>query len=135
MKNYNLVLESKRSEVFKIESLLLELNNSFELEMEKFINFQIAVSEALVNAIVHGNEENPEKHVYVDIECNNKKMQVKIRDEGKGFDISELPDPTNKENILKESGRGIYIIRTLVDEFDCSSGGAGTVMILKVFKK
>lgn len=135
MKNYNLVLESKRSEVFKIESLLLELNNSFDLEMERFINFQIAVSEALVNAIVHGNEENPEKHVYVDIECNTKKLQVKIRDEGKGFNITELPDPTNKENILKESGRGIYIIRTLVDEFDCSSGDTGTVMILKVFKK
>ena len=59
---------------------------------------------------------------------------MKIKDEGEGFDVSRVPDPTRDENILKEHGRGIYIIRSLVDEFECYSSEKGTEMILKAVK-
>jgi len=131
---YNLKLESKRSEVFKVENLLIEINNTFQLQIEKFINFQIAVSEAIVNAIVHGNKENPEKFVYVLIECSDKCLSIKIQDQGEGFDIKELPDPTDQSNILKEHGRGIFIIKTLVDEFKIDSDEKGTCLTLVVNK-
>ncbi len=134
MEKLSLVLLSKRSEVQKFEALLEEANKKFNIAKEKFINLQIACSEALINAIVHGNKENEDKKVYTDIEFDDIVMAVRIKDEGEGFDINSLPDPTSNENILKESGRGIFIIRSLVDEFACIPSENGTEFILKVHK-
>lgn len=134
MENLTLVLKSNRNEIRKFEVMLEQANMKFNLAVEKFINLQIACSEALINAIVHGNEEDESKNVYTNIEMNEVKMSVRIKDEGKGFKVDELPDPTSNENILKESGRGIYIIRSLVDEFVCNSSENGTEFILVVRK-
>lgn len=98
--------------------------------MEKFINFQIASSEAIVNAIVHGNKQNPDKKVKVDIVTNDHRLELTIKDEGEGFDVNRLPDPTDESNLYKESGRGVYIIRSLVDEFTIQSNSSGTTMKL-----
>lgn len=104
------------------------------MPMEKFINFQIASSEAIVNAIVHGNKQNPDKKVYVDITTDGNKIELQIKDEGEGFDVEELPDPTDESNLYKESGRGIFIIKSLLDEFTINSNSSGTVMILTMNK-
>ena len=129
-----MILKSNRNEIRRFEVLLEQANQKFNLAAEKFINLQIACSEALINAIVHGNEEDESKSVFTNIEMNELKMCVRIKDEGKGFKIEQLPDPTLNENILKESGRGIYIIRSLVDEFECKSSEKGTEFILTVIK-
>jgi serine/threonine-protein kinase RsbW len=134
LKNLTLVLKSNRSEIRRFEELLELANREFNLAMEKFINLQIACSEALINAIVHGNKEDGNKKVYTNIVYNEIIMTVRIKDEGKGFDVDALPDPTLNENILKESGRGIFIIRSLVDEFQCNSSDKGTEFILTVRK-
>ena len=129
-----MILKSNRNEIRRFEVLLEQANQKFNLAAEKFINLQIACSEALINAIVHGNKEDESKSVFTNIEMNQLKMCVRIKDEGKGFKIEQLPDPTLNENILKESGRGIYIIRSLVDEFECNSSEKGTEFILTVIK-
>ncbi len=134
MKTYSIVLPSDRKEISKFENLLVEINNEFGMAMEKFINFQIAASEAIVNAIVHGNKQNPQKKVYVEIAIDEHKLELKIKDEGDGFDVSKLPDPTDESNLYKESGRGIFIIRSLVDEFYIESNGKGTAMSLLMKK-
>ncbi|MBN8568344.1 MAG: ATP-binding protein [Ignavibacteria bacterium] len=134
MKTYRIVLPSDRKEISKFENLLVEINNEFGMAMEKFINFQIASSEAIVNAIVHGNKQNPQKKVYVEITTDEHKLELKIKDEGDGFDVSKLPDPTDESNLYKESGRGIFIIRSLVDEFYIESNGKGTAMSLLMKK-
>ncbi len=134
MKTYRIVLPSDRKEISKFENLLVEINNEFGMAMEKFINFQIASSEAIVNAIVHGNKQNPQKKVYVEITIDEHKLELKIKDEGDGFDVSKLPDPTDESNLYKESGRGIFIIRSLVDEFYIESNGKGTAMSLLMKK-
>jgi len=134
LETVELVLESDRSEVRKFEAQLEKANAKFGLALERFINFQIACSEAIINAIVHGNKENKGKKVYTCIMFDDLIMIVKIKDQGDGFDISKLPDPTSNENIMKESGRGIFIIRSLVDEFTCNSTDSGTEFILKVKK-
>jgi serine/threonine-protein kinase RsbW len=128
-------LDSNRSEISKVEGVLGKLNEKIGFNMEKLINLQIAVSEALVNAIVHGNKEDNAKKVHVIVNSTDNMMEIKIRDEGTGFDISTLPDPTNDENLLKESGRGVFIIMSLVDEFYCNSGEKGTEMGLVLRKK
>jgi serine/threonine-protein kinase RsbW len=134
LEKHILILDSKRTEVPKFESLLESVNKEFCLEAERFVNLQIASSEAVINAIVHGNKENPQKKVFTEISHNSIAITVIIQDEGSGFDLSKLPDPTSEENIFKESGRGIFIIRSLVDEFDCKSSSDGTTYILKMTK-
>jgi len=102
--------------------------------MEKFINLQIASSEALVNAIVHGNKENESKKVFIDIITTENALELRIKDEGEGFEMEKLPDPTDESNLYKEHGRGIYIIRSLVDEFHIESDHTGTRMVLLMTK-
>lgn len=134
MERHILILESERSEILKFEQLLESVNKEFRLEAERFVNLQIASSEAIVNAIVHGNKEDPSKKVKTEIAHDFLEMTITISDEGSGFDIEKLPDPTSEENLLKECGRGIFIIRSLVDEFDCKSGSQGTTYVLRMIK-
>ena len=118
----------------KFEEMLQKANTEFGMSQEKFINLQIACSEALINAIVHGNKEQDNKQVYTEILFDHVFMSIRILDEGEGFDVKSVPDPTSGENLFKESGRGIYIIKSLVDEFECNSSSNGTEYILKVKK-
>jgi serine/threonine-protein kinase RsbW len=127
-------IDSDKTEISKVETALERINRKLGFNNERFINLQIAVSEALVNAIVHGNKENKKKKVHVIINSTDEMVEVKVRDEGGGFDIAKLPDPTNDENLLKESGRGVYIIMSLVDEFYCNSNDEGTEMGLVINK-
>lgn len=128
----NFILKSDKAEISSIENLISRFNKIAEIPEEKIINFQIAVSEALINAIVHGNKEDKNKKVFVAIECKKNFFKISIRDQGSGFDYNKIPDPTKDENLFKEHGRGIFIMNTLVDEFDCNSGSNGTEFILSV---
>lgn len=130
----NFILNSKRSEIKYIEERLNRINEFLKIDMVRFLNFQIAVSEALVNAIVHGNKESELKKVYVDIYETEEHLGIRIKDEGTGFDHNSLPDPTAKDNLLKESGRGIFIIKSLVDEYSLNSDETGTELILVIKK-
>ncbi|MCX6166152.1 MAG: ATP-binding protein [Ignavibacteriae bacterium] len=134
MKNISLKINSDRSEILKFEKVLEDINSEFGLNHDRFINFQIAISEALVNAIVHGNKESPDKSVFIEIDYNESKLVVKIKDQGKGFKLEEIPDPTKCNNLLKEHGRGIFIIKSFVDKFECYCSDKGTEFILTIVK-
>jgi serine/threonine-protein kinase RsbW len=88
-----------------------------------------ALHEALTNAVVHGNGENSCKHVYVISRCYmDGEVSITVRDEGRGFDGSTVPDPTFLENLLFTHGRGIYLMKTLMDEVSFEEGGAVVMM-------
>ena len=89
---------------------------------------EIALREALANAVVHGNHEDPGKQVYVSCRCGADEVSLVIRDEGQGYDIHELPDPTAPENISSSHGRGIYLMKNLMDEVCFERGGAVVYM-------
>jgi serine/threonine-protein kinase RsbW len=133
-KNLSLTIKSDRSEILKFEKVMEEINSEFGLNQDRFINCQIAVSEALVNAIVHGNKESKEKSVYINVDFDNSVLTIKIKDEGEGFNLEEIPDPTKNDNLLKEHGRGLYIIKSLVDKFECFSSEKGTEFVLTIVK-
>src|SRR5678815_5282683 len=80
----------------------------------------VAVRESVINAIKHGNRDDEQKHVYVEFTpLGNSRpagIAIRVRDEGPGFDPANIPDPLAPENVLKSSGRGIFIIRTFMDE-------------------
>jgi serine/threonine-protein kinase RsbW len=83
--------------------------NNFEIEL--------AVREAIANAIVHGNQQEPNRRVYVWCRCAaDGDVSVAVQDEGEGFDVETVPDPTASENLFRHSGRGIYLMKTLMDQ-------------------
>lgn len=90
-------------------------------------NFEIdlALREALVNATVHGNEEAPHRRIYVNCRCApDGEVSITIQDEGRGFEYDAVPDPTSPGTQLRTHGRGIYLMRTLMDEVDFEQGGS-----------
>lgn len=95
-------------------------------------HIEVALREALTNAIVHGNREDSEKRVYVWCRCHTDgEIWITIQDQGEGFDSRAIPDPTLPENVLSAHGRGIYLIRALMDEVQFEEGGT----VLKMSKK
>jgi serine/threonine-protein kinase RsbW len=92
-------------------------------------DIEMALHEAVANAVIHGNGENSCKHVYVTCRCYmDGEVAITVRDEGKGFDSSTVPDPTFLENLLFTHGRGIYLMKTLMDEVSFEEGGAVVMM-------
>ena len=99
----------------------------------------VAVRESVINAIKHGNQDDEQKLVYVEFTPLSNStpagIAIRVRDEGAGFDPSSIPDPLAPENVLKSSGRGIFIIRTFMDEMvlqRAPEGGMEVVMVKRV---
>lgn len=133
MKEYNLIIRD-RNEISKVENIIFEINQEFNADEVKYVNFLIALTEALVNAVLHGNKNNPNKKVEVKITCDDEMLTASVKDEGEGFDVNKVPDPTTEENLFKESGRGLFLIRSLVDEVEVSSDKTGTLIVMKIKK-
>ena len=86
---------------------------------------EIALREALENAVIHGNHEDPRKQVHVSCRCEaDKEVSIAVRDEGHGFDHNAVPDPTAPGAIESPHGRGIYLMKALMDEVRFEEGGA-----------
>jgi serine/threonine-protein kinase RsbW len=84
---------------------------------------EIALREALANAVIHGNREDPRKHVHIRCCCKRDEVSIAIKDEGHGFDPNEVPDPTAAENTGSVHGRGIYLMKAFMDEVRFEEGG------------
>jgi serine/threonine-protein kinase RsbW len=90
---------------------------------------RIALEEALVNAIKHGNRHDPDKSIRVEARVTKKRAQITIEDEGPGFNRNGIPDPTLEENLHKCSGRGILLIESYMDGVHWSRGGRRLKMV------
>jgi serine/threonine-protein kinase RsbW len=84
---------------------------------------EIALREALANAIIHGNHENSGRHVHVRCRCEPTEISIAVKDEGSGFDVDRISDPTAPENTRSAHGRGIYLMKALMDEVRFEEGG------------
>ena len=88
------------------------------LDQSQLADVAISVTEAVTNAVVHGNKENIKKTVWVNLEIKPDEVIITVKDQGRGFNPSSLPSPIEKENILKKVGRGIFILKSLMDKVD-----------------
>lgn len=111
-----------------IESFIDNAKEEFEINDDLYGNIMISVTECISNAIVHGNQSNPDKMVHLQLHMEPGLLSCSIEDEGKGFDFSNLPDPTEPENIEKLGGRGIFLMRHLSDEVKFEEGGKKTLL-------
>jgi serine/threonine-protein kinase RsbW len=95
------------------------------------LNFRVGVTEALANAILYGNEQDPQKSVQVAVALNNTAVEVEVRDEGPGFDPTSIPDPRLPENLERTGGRGVFLIRELMDEVHYGPRGNSVRLLLR----
>lgn len=93
-------------------------------------NVAMAIREAAVNAVIHGNAYDRTKQVHASLEATGKDMIFRVSDEGSGFDADNIPDPLSPENILRGSGRGIFLMRTFMDEVHFRQLSPGTELTL-----
>jgi serine/threonine-protein kinase RsbW len=93
---------------------------------DEVMQIAMAVREAAVNAVLHGNAYDPEKKVELEFERTKDDLIIIIRDQGKGMDMARVPDPLAPENLLKTSGRGIFLIRSFMDDVQITPSQAGT---------
>jgi serine/threonine-protein kinase RsbW len=93
---------------------------------EEIMKISMAVREAAVNAVLHGNAYDPAKKVILAFERTGRDLVITIRDQGKGLDMSKVPDPLAPENLMKTSGRGIFLIRSFMDVVEIHPSQTGT---------
>jgi len=125
-------LDSTLESVDSAEELATNMAERAGLEDEDLMKIGMAVRESMVNAIVHGNRYNANKKVRFSVAHTTDRFTIRIADEGEGFDVESLPDPLAPENLLRTSGRGIFLIRSFMDEFDIRRGDAGGMEVTLV---
>ncbi|MBL7072227.1 MAG: ATP-binding protein [Candidatus Omnitrophica bacterium] len=112
----------------KISKKLIKLLKKAEIDEEIIFDIHVSLEEALRNAMMHGNKLDIRKKIMVEAELEPSIMKIAVEDEGGGFNPSKLPDPTHSENLLKENGRGIYLMRHLMDEVKFENSGRRVTM-------
>ena len=115
----------------QLESITQSIIDTFSLRQEKYPVILIATTEAVSNAIIHGNKEQSAKEVEIYAKVTNDDLYIQVKDQGTGFDFTDLPDPTKPESIEKEGGRGILLINELCDEYQFQDGGSTIEMLFK----
>jgi serine/threonine-protein kinase RsbW len=116
-------IPSSSGNVVIVEKLINDICSSYQVSEDHYGNILVAVTEAVNNAIHHGNKADPTKQVDVEFKATDKHISFVIHDQGTGFDPSALPDPTNPENIEKPSGRGVFLMKHLADKVEFSDEG------------
>jgi len=122
-------LESTLESVNKAEEMADQIASQAGFDEDSRGGIAMAVREGMINAVLHGNAYDPAKRVNLTFETG-KELIITIADEGKGFVPEEVPDPLAPENLLKESGRGIFLMRTFMDEVRFRKLNSGTEITL-----
>lgn len=112
----SITIASDFQEIQRVEALVDKVCNTIGVNEDFYGNVLIAVTEAVNNAIEHGNHKRSDLSVEVGVGDSEDEFCFAVKDFGNGFNFDDLPDPTAPENILKENGRGIFLMRSLADE-------------------
>ena len=122
--NNNIVLSSTIDSLSKIESFIDDVCERYKFGMDNYGNILIALTEAVNNAITHGNKFDPTKNVDLHVETSDCGVLFIVKDEGDGFDFNNVPDPTLPQNIEKVDGRGVFLMKALSDTVDFENNGS-----------
>jgi serine/threonine-protein kinase RsbW len=127
----NLVLTSRFENIEVAERALLDLCRRAGCATDVEYWLATALREAVANAVRHGNKQDPERMVQVEYRIHDSTITICVEDEGEGFDPAEVPDPTDPENLLRPSGRGIFYMRQFMNRVEFSRtphGGTAVTM-------
>ncbi len=131
---YELEIESDPNNLITVEEFVNYFSKDLGLSEEQLSVLLLAVTEATTNAIIHANKCDPSKLVKIHAQIEDSKLLIKIKDEGKGFDPTKLPDPTEPENLLKDSGRGVFLMKVYMNEvkYNVTPSGLETILVLNI---
>jgi serine/threonine-protein kinase RsbW len=129
----HLVLASRFENIEVAERAFRDLCSEAGCDGDELYWVVTALREALANAVRHGNRLEPERKVHLEYSVDGCEVLIRVEDEGDGFDVSSIPDPTSPENLLRPSGRGIFYMQQFMTrvEFGRSPGGGTSVLMVK----
>jgi Anti-sigma regulatory factor (Ser/Thr protein kinase) len=130
IKNYFIEVPSVPDSLTAVEEFIIQITEDLNIDEDKLYGILLSVSEATTNAIVHANKKDPAKVVLVSVTVENNILTVKVKDQGPGFNPVAVPDPTKPENLLKDSGRGLFLMRIYAKSLTYIPSPQGTETIL-----
>jgi serine/threonine-protein kinase RsbW len=133
--NRDLVLElptDVRSISQAVEYVMSHCARCSEQARRLNLNFRVGLTEALSNAMLYGNADDPSKRVLVEVSMLEGRLQATVKDQGAGFDPTAVPDPTTPENLTKACGRGLFLMRELLDEVSYNDRGNEVTLVLRL---
>jgi len=133
-KEYNLIIESDPNNLITVEEFVNYIAMDAGISENKISNLLLCITEAVTNAIIHANKKDITKKVEIRAFVNSEQLEIIVKDEGEGFNPDDIPDPTAPENLLKDHGRGLYLMRIYLDElkYNITPSGTETILILKL---
>ena len=136
MQTYDLTIQSNMQEMERVIDFTEDIMSKTLLNETDKGNFTLCVSEILDNAMTHGNKAEPLKNIWLRFEISDKEVRASVRDEGAGFEPAQVEDPRLPNNLEKDSGRGMFIVETLMDDIQYDFQQTGTeVTIVKKIQK
>ncbi len=131
--SFEMECKSSPKEIGCIEIFLQKINRArLHIDDGSMHRLLVACTEAVNNAIIHGNHSDPNKRVLIRVLVGKKIVTIKVKDEGEGFNLRNLTDPRAEDNLLKESGRGVFLMRTMMDEVKFRKLKSGYVVQMKL---
>jgi serine/threonine-protein kinase RsbW len=130
-----LILPSRIEAVAEAAAAAAKFLSSAGFGEEDAFGIDMAVREAVTNAVLHGNRQDEQKTVEITFNASPTALEVTVRDRGEGFDLESVPDPTDSQNVLKTSGRGIFFMRTFMDEVTWSRHPEGGTVVRMTKKR
>ena len=121
---------SRVDAVVRAERLTDKITKKMRLAEHERMDICIAVTEAVNNAVQHGNQMMADKYVTLRIECSDNTIRITVCDEGEGFDLDAVADPLTPENLIKPNGRGLLIVKSLMDDVDVLPSTTGTEVVM-----
>ncbi len=133
MEAQKLELESTIDSLKEVEKLVDQVCTDYKVNEDFYGNILIAVTEAVNNAIIHGNKQSPNKTFSVVFNPKEDQIIFSVSDQGEGFDFNSLPDPTDPENLEKPNGRGVFLMKNLADKIEFEDSGRKVNISFKIF--
>lgn len=131
-KTFQLHIPSHRKNIHLVEEFFRETNASLKLPDEKLHLLLVAVTEAVNNGIIHGNKNDETKDVTLTCAMKGKRLTVKIRDEGEGFDPGTVTNPLHDDNLLRTGGRGVFLMKSFMQSVKYNKKGNEVTLVMKL---
>jgi serine/threonine-protein kinase RsbW len=132
MAGLSLALSSCITNVVQVEQYAESLQKHYSISLDKYPDILISLTEAVNNAIIHGNNQDLEKQVLIQSQKTQKGLVIMVSDEGSGFNPQNLPDPTCQENICECGGRGVFLMKELCDKISFDNNGSTVKLFFSI---
>src|SRR5271154_767465 len=129
-KHLEVTLDTHVESVNLAEEMCVRVAEAVGFNEDECYRIGMSVREGVINAFHYGNQEKPDKKIHLAVDLTREKMVIHVMDEGHGFRLADVPDPLAEENLLSTSGRGIFLMRTFMDEFNVVAGRTGGAEII-----